>query len=438
MTLPSRRTLAPKPGHLHALRIAGLATYTTEFALWAIVALTIVHLVGWGRRAEDAMRFRWLGPTTAATTRRGVRDDVRLRVAAPVRRPQRRAGGRILATSFGIGTLALVAPGSACSSGSWSRKRRSCAGRVRTEPPFAVPAEPGGREGAELAGATPRLRHDRGEPGAVRGGRVRGTIALTVSALAFLISALYQFRFGQVRWLEWSVSARRARRHRRHGAILVFLIRNARKPNERRIVGIIWDVLTFWPRRYHPFGVRPYAERAVPRSRQDGGVVRAEDRVSCCPCHSQGTVLGYAALVQLPDDVAGQMAFVTSARRCASSTRWRSPLSSRRRASWRSAVKAVRRRPKPSASWRGFYRLTDYIGKTVFEDPAFEEIVPDPAMGRRGRGAVGPTVGPAFPDTPRDHMDGAAAALVSTTGRRAEGVAPRPGGGWATRLAADD
>ena len=56
----------------------------------------------------------------------------------------------------------------------------------------------------------------------------------------------------------------------------------------------------------------------------------------------------------------------------------------------------------PPASWRSFYRLTDYIGRTVFEDPALEEPVPDPAP----QPLVGdapidrPFVG-AFPDTPR-------------------------------------
>lgn len=62
------------------------------------------------------------------------------------------------------------------------------------------------------------------------------------------------------------------------------------------IVGNVWDVFTFWPRRYHPFAVPPYAERAVPelrarlRAQVDGGggvVVSA---------HSQGSVLSVAAL----------------------------------------------------------------------------------------------------------------------------------------------
>lgn len=34
-----------------------------------------------------------------------------------------------------------------------------------------------------------------------------------------------------------------------------------------RILGNVWDVLTFWPLRYHPFAVPPYAERAVPELR---------------------------------------------------------------------------------------------------------------------------------------------------------------------------
>ena len=56
----------------------------------------------------------------------------------------------------------------------------------------------------------------------------------------------------------------------------------------------------------------------------------------------------------------------------------------------------------PAASWRSFYRLTDYIGKTVFEDAAFEEAVPDPATGPLTSDVpLGRPFEGAFPDTPR-------------------------------------
>ena len=81
--------------------------------------------------------------------------------------------------------------------------------------------------------------------------------------------------------------------------VLAFTILNLVKSrasfNALRRIGNVWDILTFWPRTYHPFAVRPYAERAVPElqeflecgPRTDGLVVAA---------HSQGTVLAYAAV----------------------------------------------------------------------------------------------------------------------------------------------
>jgi hypothetical protein len=396
---PSR----PEPGHLHLLRIAGLATYATEAALWAIVALTIVHAVGWGRRPKGAVRFHWLGPTTAATT--GVAFGTMFAYALPLLFGANSAGRvAVLATSFGIATLALLGAGVGLFVWFLARKRAELRRARSDQPPYAVPAEPGGRDGAELEGATDAIY------GAIAGSRAlseagrTGTIALSLSALAFLVSALYQFRFGEVRWLAWSVRLGEIVAIGGIGATLIFLIRNARKPNERRIVGMIWDVLTFWPRRYHPFGVRPYAERAVPEiEARLVDLVRAEGRRVVLSCHSQGTVLGYAALVQVPDDVAGEIAFVT----------YGAPLRQLYEMAFPAFFSpagfvALRGRlfddgRTPAASWRGFYRLTDYIGKTVFEDPAFEEMVPDPAMGPPTTGApLDRPFGDAFPDTPRD------------------------------------
>ena len=81
--------------------------------------------------------------------------------------------------------------------------------------------------------------------------------------------------------------------------------RAARIDALRRGVGILWDVLTFWPRRYHPLAVRPYTERAVPEFRArvdhhldvgDGLLVSA---------HSQGTVIAFAALLPLTAEPEG-------------------------------------------------------------------------------------------------------------------------------------
>ena len=82
------------------------------------------------------------------------------------------------------------------------------------------------------------------------------------------------------------------------GFLFLGLIKSKANPDSLRRVGNLWDIVTFWPRPFHPFAVRPYAERAVPElqlwltsaPRRDPVVVAA---------HSQGTVLAYAALLPL-------------------------------------------------------------------------------------------------------------------------------------------
>lgn len=67
----------------------------------------------------------------------------------------------------------------------------------------------------------------------------------------------------------------------------------------RRIVGVLWDIGTFWPRSAHPLSPPCYSERAVPelvlRTRylaERGGVILSG--------HSQGSVLTAATVLQLP------------------------------------------------------------------------------------------------------------------------------------------
>jgi hypothetical protein len=69
--------------------------------------------------------------------------------------------------------------------------------------------------------------------------------------------------------------------------------------SNRRTFAKVWDVLSFWPRRFHPFGAPSYAERAVPelRDRIKHHVSRGHGVVLAT--HSQGTVIGYATLIGL-------------------------------------------------------------------------------------------------------------------------------------------
>lgn len=192
---------------------------------------------------------------------------------------------------------------------------------------------------------------------------------------------------------------------------LLNLIRGGhRKPQTRRKVGILWDVLSFWPRRFHPLAVRPYAERAVPelQGRIIFHVEKMKRRV-LLSAHSQGAILGFAALSQIvsADEVAAgeqhgrkaiadQVAFIT----------YGAPLnqlhgrffpgyfSSRHfddikdRLFQGNVELAGVSRP---LCWRNFFRRTDYIGKKVLlgspdsqsmepqTTDLYNEVVPDPS-----------------------------------------------------------
>ena len=95
--------------------------------------------------------------------------------------------------------------------------------------------------------------------------------------------------------------------------VFVAVLRKPRDGAAARVLGNVWDVLTFWPRRFHPFGVPPYSERAVPELRQAIRDRRREDKPLVVAGHSQGSVLSFAAigaeLAAQPD--AGPVAFVT-------------------------------------------------------------------------------------------------------------------------------
>jgi hypothetical protein len=96
-------------------------------------------------------------------------------------------------------------------------------------------------------------------------------------------------------------------------ALMVRLLQLVRQVYEdsgtRRQVGMIWDLGTFWPRAVHPLAPPCYAERAIPDL-----ITRIEfhtgalDQPSSDPsdnhpvvlsCHSQGSVIGIATVLQL-------------------------------------------------------------------------------------------------------------------------------------------
>ena len=79
-----------------------------------------------------------------------------------------------------------------------------------------------------------------------------------------------------------------------------------RNASLRKTVGIAWDLGTFWPRSAHPFAPPCYCERVVPEFATRIQQLKGAGGRVVVSAHSQGTVIGLAALLQLretPEDV---------------------------------------------------------------------------------------------------------------------------------------
>jgi hypothetical protein len=81
-------------------------------------------------------------------------------------------------------------------------------------------------------------------------------------------------------------------------ALAAFLYSAWSNPTRRRTIGVLWDVGTFWPRSYHPLSPPCYTERAIPELQRRMWWLHDNGGRVILVTHSQGTVLGAAALVQ--------------------------------------------------------------------------------------------------------------------------------------------
>lgn len=165
-----------------------------------------------------------------------------------------------------------------------------------------------------------------------------------------------------------------------------------RSLSARRNIGNLWDVLTFWPRRFHPLAVRPYTEHAVPELRdlvhqalgRPGGAVLVS-------AHSQGSVLAFAALSSLvaEEDCRDRLALVT----------YGSPLELLHVAFPGYVGPAELAFLHANlADWRNFYRRTDHIGGPLSAPVPVNEELADPAVGASD---LAPTLGA----TPRPALE---------------------------------
>jgi hypothetical protein len=127
----------------------------------------------------------------------------------------------------------------------------------------------------------------------------------------------------------------------------------------RRVVAVLWDVVTFWPRANHPLTPPCYAERTVPElldrlmtlTRGNGRVVLA--------AHSQGSLIAAATLLQAGDvDRVALLTFGSPLRR----------LYARMFPAYFGTRALPRLRARQRQRWIDLWACSDPIGGWVFDD----------------------------------------------------------------------
>jgi hypothetical protein len=141
-----------------------------------------------------------------------------------------------------------------------------------------------------------------------------------------------------------------------------------RSPDTRRVLAVLWDLGTFWPRTIHPFAPPSYGRRTVPELGKRVSALARKGGVVLCG-HSQGSVLAVVTLLQLPPATVSRVALLTHgsplhrlyARLCPAYLGERTLHEVGERIGWR---------------WRNLWRYTDPISGPIF-------------LGRASRGADG-------------------------------------------------
>lgn len=153
------------------------------------------------------------------------------------------------------------------------------------------------------------------------------------------------------------------------GAVVLNVIKSRASPAVLRRIGNIWDIVTFWPRAYHPFAVRPYAERAVPELQEFLRTAPRHGRLMVA-AHSQGSVLAYAAVRPF---VAGEGADATCSLPPFALVTFGSPLRALYAALFPHYFEPGEfdtTRRAIAGGWTNLFRCTDHVGRAVFTDDA--------------------------------------------------------------------
>lgn len=146
-----------------------------------------------------------------------------------------------------------------------------------------------------------------------------------------------------------------------------------RSRSVRRLVGIIWDVATFWPRWFHPWSPPSYGERAVPQLGHRLSTL-AEGEGAVVSAHSQGSVLAMATLARAELRTIRRVALLTHG----------SPLSRlyARYFPEYLSEELFREMAEEVPAWVNLWRPTDFIGGRIEAEGIDDRLVFDPPSSR--------------------------------------------------------
>ncbi len=144
--------------------------------------------------------------------------------------------------------------------------------------------------------------------------------------------------------------------------LVLLAVQSFRDRQLRRVVAVLWDVITFWPRANHPLTPPCYAERTVPELLDRLRVLTGDgDTRVVLVAHSQGTVIAAATLLQDDADTAHRVALLT----------FGSPLRrlyARNFPAYFGTDALPRLRQRQGGRWINLWARTDPIGSWIIDD----------------------------------------------------------------------
>ncbi|HEV2087319.1 MAG TPA: hypothetical protein VGR21_03295 [Cryptosporangiaceae bacterium] len=219
------------------------------------------------------------------------------------------------------------------------RRRLAAAARgdvIEDLGPPPAPGQPGHRRFRQVQAAIANARLTDRAPLLVTVVFVPGVLmAAAVSVVVALGNPDPRLFFGEAGWsataVDWITTVGTWLIGLSAFGLLWLGIQTYRNQGYRRLVGIVWDLGTFWPRDAHPLAPPCYAERVVPELVQRltwlSGVPLHEPLPPVAPTgagdlavpragvvlsgHSQGSVLAAAAMLQLTEEIRARVAMLT-------------------------------------------------------------------------------------------------------------------------------